>query len=390
MRVAVRDQREFVAALTKQAGAFDGAVEVVPLRFDECREVALGHRGGFDLVLASTDWIAGGTMNGALLPLTDFVEQAKPQDWPEGWHPAMHKLTSFRGHLYGFPYHDGPQVLHYRADIVDDPSHNSQHIERFGRPLLPPTTWQEFVETAQFFTHPENDEWGCCFAGFPDGHNNVYDFLVHLWSRGGEFFSVDGEPEFNSRAGVEALEYLCAMVHTLQVASPECLQMNSVQSGDAYAQGKVAMMWNWSGYTSVTENPEVSTIVGKNRTAPMPGGVSINSYWVMALLATCEDAAEAYRFMRHLTSPEMDNVATLHGVSGVRLSTWNDPEIQARFPVFAHLAEVHDNSKCLPQRADYDVINRILSQAIDDALNLRVTPATALEIASQKIKGLKP
>lgn len=394
LRVAVRDQREFLAALRMQAARFSGEVEVVSLSIEECEKVAIGEVNGFDLVLMSTDWVPAAVARGSLMCLDGFLVNDPPEDWPDGWHPAMHKLTGVGGAVYGLPYHDGPQVLHYRADIFESPVVRERFFEEIGRELTPPDTWKEFEEVAAMLTDKEAGVWGCCFGGFADGHNNVYDFLVHLWSRGGELFDEDEGPVFDSEEGVAALEFYAGLVGK-GCASAECLGMNSVQSGDFYARGSAAMMWNWSGYGTTTENPEVSKIVGLNRTALIPQGsgakgrrVSINAYWVMAVLATSTQADEAYQFLKFLGSREMDFRATMEGVSGTRLSTWESAEIQAKFPVFLLLAEVHDGSRCLPQRAEFVEVNAILSGAVDDVLNGRWSAREALSLAANEVRKL--
>ena len=59
-----------------------------------------------------------------------------------------------------------------------------------------------------YFTRPDDDLYGCVVAAKPDGHNNVYDFLIHLWSRGGRLLEADGTPLFGSPAGLSALSFL--------------------------------------------------------------------------------------------------------------------------------------------------------------------------------------
>ena len=44
-------------------------------------------------------------------------------------------------------------------------------------------------------------------AGLNDGHNNVYDFLIHLWSRGGQLLDERLRPAFDSLRGQAALQF---------------------------------------------------------------------------------------------------------------------------------------------------------------------------------------
>lgn len=104
-----------------------------------------------------------------------------------GWSPSLLRLQQVEEAVLGVPYHDGPECLIYRRDLFDDPQLHRQFLTRFGRPLAPPATWSEFYETAGFLHRPEEHFYGAVFAALPDGHNSVYDFMLQLWSRCGEF-----------------------------------------------------------------------------------------------------------------------------------------------------------------------------------------------------------
>jgi multiple sugar transport system substrate-binding protein len=56
----------------------------------------------------------------------------------------------------------------------------------------------------------------------------------------------------------------------------------------------------------------------------------------------------AWRFLRHCASAEMDKLLTLLGAVGCRLSTWNDPQVNALIPFFRHLPELHENARSFP------------------------------------------
>src|SRR5581483_7515567 len=72
----------------------------------------------YDLWLAVTDWLPEIMRDGLLLPLDDFLAASPPLDWPHGWPDSLRRLqTDAQGRVYGLPYHDGPEVLMYRADL---------------------------------------------------------------------------------------------------------------------------------------------------------------------------------------------------------------------------------------------------------------------------------
>lgn len=367
MTITIRDQDAFEWAIDAQIAAFGGGVERRSVTIEELHRDYIAGDAETDIVMVLTDWIPEATERGRLTPLT----LALP-DWPEAWHPAMRSLVQYGGAWVALPYHDGPQVFHYRRDLFER--------ER----VSVPQTWDEFLIIAHHFTR--EGLWGCCMGAYPDGHNNVYDFLIHLWTRGGELLDADGRARFHEEAGVEALSFLVDLIHVHRVADPVCLDLNSVQSGDYYASGRASMMWNWSGFAATAEGP-ASAIRGLNALAEIPAGTqraSLNVFWALGIAANARDPEGAARFLSFLASAESDLITATNGATGVRLSTWRSPEMQGAYPHYRVMEQVHDSTRTLPARPDFPVLNEILSHGIGEAMAQRTGPREALVEAAKR------
>ncbi len=334
-------------------------------------------KGDGDLFLCCTDWLPEAYAKGLIVSLDGFE---LPADWPDGWHPAMQKLVYQVGSLIGIPWHDGPQMFIYRRDIFEEESHSAQFESRYGWRLDVPKTWEQFRQVAEFFTHPENDEWGCICAGYTDGHNNVYDFLIQLWSRGGVLLDEEYRPCFDSPEGVAGLTFLRDLYRDFM--PPAALSLGSVEAGDYFAKGNVAMMWNWCGFAAVCEMPEYSNVVGKIGLAPLPQDVSLNIYWAMTITSGCVDKEAAWAFMRHISGAECDKVTSMVGANGTRLSTWRDPEVRAKYPHYEIIEQVHGQTRTLPAIPEYTLINDCISGAVDAVLHRGLDPAEMLRAAA--------
>lgn len=352
--------------------------------------------GKYDLFLCVTDWLPEAIRRGLLLPLSEYLQSDPPEGWPEAWSPSMRGLqTGEDGQIYGIAYHDGPEMFIYRSDLFADPLEQSAFLERYGYPLGVPETWTQFVDVARFFTRPEEGLYGALTASYPDGHNNVYDFLIQLWSRGGELVTADWRAAFDDRIGHEALQFLVDLIHVHQVVPKEALKMDSVRSGDHFAQGGIAMMWNWAGFAAVAELPGVSRIAGKVRTGLIPRGVgpsgrhtSLNIYWVLGIAAGSRNPEAAYRFIKETASASMDKATSLCGGNGTRLSTWRDEEVRKRFPYYEQIEEVHKHVRSPLPIPEYPAINEALSQMTDDALNLRVDVPEAIGRTARQVNDI--
>ncbi len=350
--------------------------------------------GACDVMLALTDWLPELMRDGGLLRLDDYLAADPPDGWPAGWSGSMLALQRDVSGIYGLPYHDGPEVFHYRSDLFDDEIERARFRVNHGRELAVPETWSELLEVAHFFTRPERGLYGCVVAGLNDGHNTVYDFMIHLWSRGGRLFDASMRPVFNDAIGCEALQFYVDLLTTAHVTPPRTLEYDSVQAGVAYSMGEGAMMLNWSGFMATAQLPP-STIIDKTRCTRIPRGdgplgrhASLNVYWVLAICAGSAQPDLAWQLLKHIASPAMDKVTSLSGGSGVRLSTWNDTQIRRQFQYHEVLEDIHRGVDTLPAIPQYPAINAILNAMSWDAVQGRKTVQQALDDAAAAVRAL--
>jgi multiple sugar transport system substrate-binding protein len=403
LRLLARPFEGFETALQTQIDAFvesvdaDVSIERVHRPLPEIHEEYVtggGFDGEFDLFLCLSDWIPAVADAALVRPLSERVAERPPPDWPEGWAEVMRELMTYDGTLYGLPYHDGPECFHYRTDLFESTAEQRAFREQYGRPLHVPKTWEEFLEVAQFFTRPNEDLWGTVVAATPDGHNDVYDFLIHLWSRGGQVFDADGEPAFHREEGVEALQFYHDLIHEHEVAPPGSVEMESVESGQFYAEGKAAMMWNWAGFGAMAEAPDSAVFgnagYGVIPRADTPAGrhTSLAVNYGLTIPASSDHPELAYRFLHHVTSPEMDKVTTTSGASGCRLSTWTDPEVLRDESFYAITEEINTGQvNTLPAIPEYATFNEILNEAIEAVVvEQSQDPGAALAEAAQRTR----
>jgi multiple sugar transport system substrate-binding protein len=404
LKIVYRTFDGFARSFAQQAESFrtlhpDVDFEITPVDPEAVYERMIGQRGllesGCDVALLLTDWLPEAMQLQGLTRLNALIEAAPPADWPHGWSPSLLELQrAADGGVYAMPYHDGPEMFMYRADLFEDPAEAAAFRAQYGYALAVPQTWSQFRDVARFFTRPERGLYGAMIAGLNDGHNNVYDFFLHLWSRGGRLFDDALRPAFNDAIGREALQYYADLILKDRVCPPRTLEYDSVASGVAYAAGEAAMMWNWCGFSAVAELPP-SRIIGQNRVGLVPRGdgpagrhMSLNIYWVLAIPAGSTQAALAWEFVRHCASPEMDRITALSGGTGVRLSTWRDAEIQQQFGYYSAIEQVHRNVESPPRLPEYPAINEVFNRMQHAVVTAARTPAQALDEAAHEVESI--
>jgi multiple sugar transport system substrate-binding protein len=403
LRVAIRRFGPFESAIQKQWADFQ-AVTGCPLQLEwEALDLnplvdSLFTRGGlrdgtWDVAFVVTDWLAEAVEDGSLRDLTPFMASDPVPDYPQGWTPALTGMQQFGDAVYGLPYHDGPESLVYRTDLFGDPAEQIAFADRFGYPLAVPRTWRQFEDVARFFTRPDAGLYGTVFAAFPDGHNTVYDFCLQLWSRGGELIDADGRPTLDTPEAIAALDFYRRVVNDRGVSPPGQEAIDSVQSGELFASGSIAMMVNWFGFAAVCEQPgcpvkgktAVTTIPSNEGTPP----ASLIVYWLLAVAAGSPHPETAYAFARHCCTPAMDKLTTLEGGIGCRLSTWNDAEVNALIPFYSELPRLHEGTRTLPRSRALPALVHVIDRAVQAAIATVESTEVILDRAQAEAASLR-
>lgn len=404
LRIALRNYADFENALSEQVTLFESRhpgvkVELTSVGIHELHQAALQegglHNGKFDLALLVTDWLAEGMASGALEDLHRWHGRDPLPDWPDGWAKSLVRPLVFGDQLSSIPWHDGPECLVYRSDLFHDSTVQEEFLRSHGRPLAPPTNWEEFEVVARFFTGRSKGLYGTVFAAFPDGHNTLYDFALQLWSRGGEMLDERGCPRLNSQQAIDAFDYYRRLVRDPAVCHPKSMELDSTQSGDLFLNGEVAMMVNWFGFAARSSR-EASPLAGKVAIAAIPANpgippVSLSVFWALAMGSGSKNKELAWEFLRFVAAPEQDLNITRHGTVGVRLSTWRDPELQRKIPAYSEIEQISLNARQLPIGPHMAEFASIIDSVVTRTLRSDVPTAVILESAQNEIdaKGLR-
>ncbi len=391
LRVAVRRFGPFETGIVRQfadfarAGDLDARIEVAAMDLNPLHTALVEQRGlatgAWDVAFLSTDWIAEVQALGLIEDLRAWLGRRPIRDFPDAWSPSLLGLQDFAGGFWGMPYHDGPQCLIYRRDLLD------------AAGLAVPKTWAEFHAAARRLHDPARGVSGTVLALFPDGHNGFYDFCIHVWTRGGEPFDAACRPHLTTQAAVAALDFLRALAGDAGAVAPGLREIDSVKSGLMFCEGRVALMTNWFGFAAFAETWEDSRVAGRVGVAPLPTDpgvvtVSLNVFWMLAIAAGSARKALAWEFLRHCATAPMDRLTTLEGAIGVRRSTWNDPEVNARVPHYHALDLLHAHARALPVHPRLSQIAHVVDEMMAQAVASDRASRKLLAEAQTRIEAL--
>lgn len=388
LRIAVRKFEPFERGIVQQFDDFvratgvDASIEIAAMDLNPMHEALFERRelasGKWDIAFLSTDWIAEAQHAGLVENLLPFLDREPISDYPEAWRPSMLGQQNFDGGLWGMPYHDGPECLIYRTDLLAQ------------RGIAVPRTWDEFTDAARRLHAPADNVHGTALALFPDGHNGFYDFLIHVWTRGGEPFDADGRPHLQTPEAHAALDFLRALSNDRTATPGDQREIDSVRAGLAFCAGNVAIMVNWFGFAALADTSAESRVKGRVDVAPIPCAlgmrpVSLNVYWLLCMASGSRNRRLAWRFMRHCASAPMDLLTTLSGAIGVRRSTWSDAGINQAIPYYHKLDLLHEHARETPRHPRLAEISHVIDEMISTAVTTSESSAVLLANAQRLI-----
>ena len=400
LRIAVRKFGPFEATMDKlwtRYCALSGCrlqAEFIAMDLHELHESTLVNgglkNGSWDIAHLNTDWLLEGYEGAALEDLKPYIDQNPPEGFPAGWSQSLLDLQQFDAQTMALPFHDGPECLIYRKDLFEDAKEQNDYFKRYGSMLRPPVSWLEFVQIAHFFHRPEQNLYGSVFAGYPDGHNTVFDFCLQLWSRGGKLTDQQGRISVDSPEARAAVDFYRQILKDEKAVHLSSADYDSVQAGAAFARGEVAMMINWFGFASVCEVDAASMVKGKVgiEVLPVDEGhlpASLNVYWLYTIGSGSQHKQIAYDFIRFAVSEKNDKLLTLEGGIGCRISTWKDEEVNQIIPYYHQLEQLHKGAQSLPQKNNWSDIAAIIDQMVLDAIHSEIPTADLLGRAQAQI-----
>jgi len=190
----------------------------------------------------------------------------------------------------------------------------------------------------------------------------------------------------NGEAGVEALEYYIYLMD--EYMPPGATDVEWTGMITAMQQGTVGHMINWTASFAPLENADVSKIVDLSGHTTPPAGekgqtASHRGVWVITIPSDTRYPEVAWDFAVYQSTKEGFKKYALMGGFAPRLSLFEDPDINEKYPYtsvqkdnYDAIAVAHAGRPHLPEYSELmEVVNRNLSRA--EAKEL--TPKEALD-----------
>ncbi len=293
-------------------------------------------RGTYDIYftwLQDTLWMVDA---GAIVPLDEYIADMSSylEDYPDFLASSIQR----DGNTYSLPIYWNSLCMFYRTDLFESSEEQAAFRAEYGYDLRPPETWQEWVDTAEFFTRPP-DLYGYSINGKAWAFYWDEYGVSGLQSGGLDPF-VDFDTEkvnINGTAGVQLLETLAELT---KCSPPGWEAGDWFTFGDQlFAEGKLAMWHNWYYPWPMFQDPERSEVAGNVGVSVTPsisedgphvgqlsgGGITISAF------SSDWDKEAAADFIVWLLRPETQKELALTGELFIPagLSILEDPDVNA-------------------------------------------------------------
>lgn len=228
--------------------------------------------------------------------------------------------------VYGLPFDNYSGLLYYNKCMLEGAGFDG-----------PPATWTELLnDYAPKLTDASKNQYAFALQSRRGETQSADSFMRMLWPFGGSLINNETfEPNLESDASLEGLNFRQSLMEYMPKG---IVDYDHSEAVNALAQGRVAMITEWSSFYSTLADPESSTITdclavatepeGSAGLKPALGGFSLG----VNAFSSPEEQAAAYLFIQWMTSEEMAQpYVEAGGVSG-RTAVYEDPAIAEAFP----------------------------------------------------------
>jgi multiple sugar transport system substrate-binding protein len=313
-----------------------------------------------DLTLALVDlvWIGEFAENGWIAPVEKFTADASITDPNlnlKGFFPLLlDAFGSWGGKVYGLPFDNYSGLLFY----------NKCQLKAAGFDK-PPATWAELKDTyAPKLTDASKKQYAYALQSLRGETQSADSFMRMLWPFGGSLLDKTFHSNLNSPESQAGLKFRQDLAKYMP---PGVVSYDHSEAVNAFAQGQVSMITEWSAFYGTVTDPKTSKVIDCLGVAPEPagpagrlpalGGFSLavasqapeaqqKASWIFIQWATSEDIARAYVEAGGVSGRtsiyEQPDIKAKYAFVEPMVASWQKgvPEFRPRFPAWPAISEV--------------------------------------------------
>ena len=325
---------------------------------EQVRDFVAG--GDLDIALIDLVWIGNFAENEWIVP----IDQIKA-DYPEIIDPGLDMddffplvLNAFGGWndtLYGLPFDNYSGLMFYNKQMLADAGFDS-----------PPATWDELKDVyGPALT--KDGKYAYALQSKRNETQSADSFARMLWPFGGSFLDAEFRSNLNSNESQAGLKFRQDL---MQYMPDGIVAYDHAETVNAFSQGDVAIITEWSAFYSTVVNPDTSKVAADVGIAPEPmgpagrkpalGGFSL----AVADQADDDEKAAAWLFIQWATSKANAGEYLERGGVPARQSAYADPSLAETYTFIPALVESWQEGvpEFRPRFAEWPEITEIVQE----------------------------
>lgn len=315
---------------------------------------------------------------GALEELKPYVEGKDGTNYDD-YIEGLTGNSYWKDKLYAIPFNRSTPILYI----------NKGMLEKAGIDPNGPKTWEELEEFSRTLTK-KAELWG--FSTPVD----IWFYEALVFQNGGNILSTDGkQPEFNSKEGIEPVEFWKGMIKEGIMKMPPGEKYNAWEvANQDFINQKVAMIFTSTGYlNSLMEQAEFEVgtafLPAKKSFGVPTGGTNL----VMLSKTPDKEKLASWKFIKWMTEEDQTtHFSVSTGYMPVRTSAAQSSEMEKLYkekPQFKVAVDQLEYAKPRPMVPGYKELQEIIMAELQRAIiDDSVTAEDALNTASDKSKKL--
>ncbi len=335
-----------------------------------------------DIAQVFEAWTANMMKGDVILPL-DSLMAADPDFTDEDlkdFFQVFIKSNTIHGKMMSLPFNKSVSVLYYNKDMF---------FKNKLDPNKPPKTWQEFRDVCKKLTKDLDgdgkiDQWGFTM------NISAWQFENLLVEAGGEIMdSTYTKPMFNSKAGLEALNFITTLLNKDKTA----YLSTGYEGQNDFLAGKVAMYQSSSVSMAFMKRTGIDFNIGVAAIPAYRTKKNIISGTNVAIFKSKNPKVEraAWEFIKWFTDTKQTaEWSDMTYYMPVRKSAFNEPQIKKRLESNPETASVYDQLKYAtwePQISEWFQTRKYLEDhVIEKVIRGVADPKKALDDAAKMLE----
>ncbi len=314
-------------------------------------------------------------------PIKHFADETSPAD--------IAAITGAGFDVYGLPLQANAQIMAYRKDLFTDSGEQANFKAKTGKDLGVPTTWDEFVTVADYFTRPDKKLYGTTvMAGVGDWATDDFKSMLAAYGGQGRLIGDDLSLAFKSTEGIAALQRYVDLINQVKVTPPGSTAASWDEAASLFDSGTTALTMN---YHALELDDAVKGEIGY---AVVPQQTTRGPHfgtWMLSVNKYGGNRAWAYRAITWLTASQQQLTMTGKQLHPSRTSVFKQVT-SAQNKSEAEFYRVLGDSLAVgvgrARLTNYTEVSAAIAKAVNSAATGSATPDAALNTAADQVRKL--